>query len=244
MNQTHFNGWGREGFLKVFLVIIIVLLLVPHFVRDDYAYIVIQCSFFALMLLLVYSIHTSSILCLIEMSCIALFIIFDLISLYYASISHMLVAYGFGIVFLILVVFDLLKNIIYSSVISTNVIFGSLIVYFLMGILWSKIYFVENVLHPGSFYSVQNTLDFRHTSFSESYNLQFNLLYYSFCVLSTLGLGDIIPIDNQAKTFTLLEAMFGQLFLTVIIAKLVSTWRQKESGSVVENIETIINPEK
>ena len=47
------------------------------------------------------------------------------------------------------------------------------------------------------------------------------LLYLSFCTLTTLGYGDIIPLRGVAQTACYLEAVVGQIFLTVLVARLV-----------------------
>jgi hypothetical protein len=67
-------------------------------------------------------------------------------------------------------------------------------------------------------------VNFDATNFLSNYEQQFNFLYYSFATLATLGMGDIIPLNHLAKSLTVTEAMFGQLFVAIIIAKLVSVW--------------------
>jgi hypothetical protein len=46
-------------------------------------------------------------------------------------------------------------------------------------------------------------------------------IYYSFVTLTTLGYGDISPITPEVKTLSILEAVVGQLYLAVILARLV-----------------------
>lgn len=231
MNGNSPNQWRLNGFIMVFLIVISIFLVVPHFIRNEDAYVVLQCSFFIGMLAVVYSLNHSRFWYFLELGCVIPFIIFDTLSLYYQSISYMLIAYAFSLIFLAVIMFHLIKKIVSTPLVSTNLIFGSLLAYFLAGILWAKLYFIENTLAPGSFHSgFTHLVNFNHIHFSESYNLQFNLIYYSFCTLTTLGLGDIIPLHNQAKALTLLEAMFGQLFVAIIIAKLVGVWRSPNSN--------------
>ena len=47
------------------------------------------------------------------------------------------------------------------------------------------------------------------------------LLYFSYSTLTTLGYGDILPLSAPARTFSYLEAIVGQIYLTVLIARLV-----------------------
>ena len=45
--------------------------------------------------------------------------------------------------------------------------------------------------------------------------------YFSFVTLTTLGYGDMTPLTRPAKNLAVLEAIFGQLYLAVLIARLV-----------------------
>jgi voltage-gated potassium channel Kch len=45
--------------------------------------------------------------------------------------------------------------------------------------------------------------------------------YFSFTTLTTVGYGDIIPHSAAARTLASLEAVTGQIYLTVLVARLV-----------------------
>jgi hypothetical protein len=49
-----------------------------------------------------------------------------------------------------------------------------------------------------------------------------NFIYYSFVCLTTTGFGDIAPISGGARTLSVLESVFGQLYVAILIARLVS----------------------
>ena len=51
---------------------------------------------------------------------------------------------------------------------------------------------------------------------------QQDFIYFSFVTLTTLGYGDMSPVAPLAKTLAWFEAVVGQLFLAVTIARLVS----------------------
>jgi voltage-gated potassium channel Kch len=48
------------------------------------------------------------------------------------------------------------------------------------------------------------------------------LLYYSFVTLTTVGYGDVTPLAPAARSLAITEALIGQLFPAVLIARLVS----------------------
>jgi hypothetical protein len=52
-------------------------------------------------------------------------------------------------------------------------------------------------------------------------------LFYSFVTLTTTGYGDLVPAGNPGRTFAVLEALLGQLFLVTAVAKVVNVWRPK-----------------
>jgi len=88
---------------------------------------------------------------------------------------------------------------------------GALAVYLVIGLGWAHLYLLVNYLKPGSFQgSVPLT-----TSVHEWY-------YYSFCTLTTLGYGDIIPVHPIARSLAIGEALFGQLYLAVLVARLIA----------------------
>ena len=118
-----------------------------------------------------------------------------------------------------------MKKIVRAALINADLIFGALMVYLLAGILWANFYLIENILSPGSFQGA-GILTFDSSTFLTIYEQQFNFLYYSFATLATLGTGYITPLNHLAKSLTAMEAIFGQLFVAIIIAKLVSVWWQ------------------
>jgi hypothetical protein len=49
------------------------------------------------------------------------------------------------------------------------------------------------------------------------------MFYYSFTTLTTLGYGDVTPLSGPAKSLATVEAIIGQMYIAVLIAKLVGT---------------------
>lgn len=83
-------------------------------------------------------------------------------------------------------------------------------VYLLIGVVWQDLYVLLNIVIPGSFNSVLLTgKDF---------------LYFSFITLSTLGYGDITPVIGPARALAYTEALIGQLYLTILVARLVGLY--------------------
>jgi hypothetical protein len=56
-------------------------------------------------------------------------------------------------------------------------------------------------------------------------------IYFSFMTLTTLGYGDLEPVGEVARGFAILEAVAGQLYLTVMVARLVSLYGSNLSAA-------------
>lgn len=48
------------------------------------------------------------------------------------------------------------------------------------------------------------------------------MIYFSFVTLTTLGYGDVSPVNDYARSLATFEAMTGQLFIAVLLARLVA----------------------
>jgi voltage-gated potassium channel Kch len=53
---------------------------------------------------------------------------------------------------------------------------------------------------------------------------QASAIYFSFVTLATLGYGDITPRGDIARGIAIIEGVGGQLFLAVLVARLVSLY--------------------
>jgi hypothetical protein len=104
--------------------------------------------------------------------------------------------------------------------ITFNMICASLCVYLLLGVLWAMGYSVLEVLEPGSFlFTLAGEDQHYHMRFGGEESIY--PLYYSLVTMTTLGYGDIVPTSPSARMFAAVEALTGQLYLAVLVARLV-----------------------
>jgi ion channel len=102
-----------------------------------------------------------------------------------------------------------------SKTVTSDIIYSALSVYLLMGLIWSTIYAMLEMLVPNSF----------HLNVDLARHGGLELIYFSFVTLTTLGYGDITPLTNRARSLAILQTVTGQLYLAVMIAWLVSRYK-------------------
>jgi len=88
---------------------------------------------------------------------------------------------------------------------------AAIAVYLLFGLAWANAYLIVMQLHPDSF---QSTVPLSSSNVNEWF-------YYSFVTLTTLGYGEITPVSQVARGLAVGEAVTGQLYLAVLIARLI-----------------------
>ena len=115
--------------------------------------------------------------------------------------------------FFLAIVILLISQIAASKKVNTKVIIEAINGYLLSGILFASL----------------TNLIMQSSSGAYSFQLEheagiIDVIYYSFVTLTTLGYGDIVPVAPFAKSLSVLNAVFGQIYLTVIIALLVGKY--------------------
>ncbi len=117
----------------------------------------------------------------------------------------------FGILFLAFMVIVILSFIFGEQEVTSNTIYAAIVVYLLIAIMWAFIYSVLESINPGSFAISESQIEVERPLF----------IYYSFITITTLGYGDITPVTATANSFSFLEAVIGQIYLVVLVARLV-----------------------
>lgn len=91
---------------------------------------------------------------------------------------------------------------------------GAVAVYLLLGLEWTNFYELVFRLWPDAFHFTR----FEQAAARPTHGLA----YFSFVTLTTLGYGDITPLHPVARSLAVGEALVGQLYPAILIARLVS----------------------
>ncbi len=108
-------------------------------------------------------------------------------------------------------VFVIVLFIFEAPVVTRNTISAAVVGYLFVALFFTNLYLMLEIISPGAF-------SISHDQIMADPSI---LRYFSFVTFSTLGYGDVVPISSQAKTMAISEALIGQIYLTVLIARLV-----------------------
>jgi hypothetical protein len=114
---------------------------------------------------------------------------------------------------------SILRTVLRRGPVDSERIWGALSVYLLFGILCGMIYCLCEQAWPGS-------LAFANRTAGAELTLR-DTIYFSFVTLASLGYGDIAPRAGPVQFVAVVEAITGQLYLIVLVARLVSLYNRE-----------------
>lgn len=125
-----------------------------------------------------------------------------------------------------LVVFSLLtiimasRQVLLTGAVDSNKIVGAICIYLLMGIAWAEAYLLVERLFPGSIPALSGENWRHHVE---------DALYFSYITLTTLGYGDISPVQPLARYLAYIQAVVGQFYLAIVVASLIGARMSDDS---------------
>ena len=125
------------------------------------------------------------------------------------------------VLYLLLLIAFILRDLFSSTEVTNDRLCGALSAYILLGVLWGFLYTGVELLAPGSFFFMPGLDGVSMQEASGEIHHTGVLFYYSFVTLTTLGFGDITPVGHTAQMLTMWEAIAGQAYLTILVARLV-----------------------
>lgn len=121
--------------------------------------------------------------------------------------------------FVLFVTVSELRSVLRQKRVTGETICMAVSVYLLAGFAWALLYIVMFERHPESFAGVGALVPNGAHGLPRAFPL---FGYYSLGTLSTIGGGDITPVTLQARYATVAEAIMGQFYLAILVARLVS----------------------
>ena len=114
----------------------------------------------------------------------------------------------------------MIRHIAKSQKVTLTIIVNSINGYLLIGILGAVLLAIAETTQRFFFHINTGAINFAGDAAAGFHDY----LYFSFVTLTTLGYGDITPVSALAKSLTVVIAISGQLYLTILIALLVGKY--------------------
>ncbi len=141
----------------------------------------------------------------------------------------------------------MLEDILQGEV-NLNRICGGVCVFILIGLCFAMLHMIVAAGDPHAYRDNLETSNNFGDALSHEYRYPI-FVYFSFCTLSTVGYGDIVPVTRLARSCSMMEAVTGQLYLAILVARLVGlhiagTASKSQSVPEIVEVETAETDEK
>lgn len=207
------RSFTTHDFFYIFIALIALLVLVPMSRDNPAVYTSISAILSLMVLNVIYNARESMKTVVIDV----LVLFPGLILSWFYVFTNSKINYSwlhlFYILFYLYIVYIIIVRIIKSRQFTSNTIFGSISIYIAMGIAFGYLYTLIYSVEPSSF---------SHIVYHTDAQLLNELVFFSFMTISTVGYGEIMPINPVSSAVVTIEAIFGQLYIAVVIAKVVS----------------------
>lgn len=140
---------------------------------------------------------------------------------------------GCRVIFMVLVVLTILIDLFRSRKVSGDTLAGSVCVYLMLAVIWGYLFLLIEVMVPGSFSFTQGQARM-HLWLSREF---FPFFYFSLVTMTTVGYGDMSPVTTEAQTFATFEAIIGQVYLTILVARLVGMYLLHQQNDSMRRAE-------
>lgn len=139
-------------------------------------------------------------------------------SVFSKSIEHLTLVLGriSSTILLAFIVIIILRTLLTRP--EEDSIAGAFVGYVLIGVMFAEIFSLLELLVPHSFQAGPASL----RDFDDPLQRWLMLEYFSFTTLTTLGIGDVVPVTPMARGLTIWEVICGQFYLAVLVAGLIN----------------------
>ena len=123
--------------------------------------------------------------------------------------------YGFALVAFAILAWLILGLVLRTGRVTIHRVQGAVLVYLILAMMWVQAYRIIALYDPGAFVVLDEVKRVDADVMSK-------LALFSFSVITAASFIDLTPVNPVARSLAMLEALTGQLYLVILIARLVS----------------------
>ena len=113
------------------------------------------------------------------------------------------------------VVVCLFRYVLRDDIMTLDELFAAGSLYAMLAFVFAYLYSVIEYLSPGAFF-------INESNNPDGIFSWFEMLYFSFTCLTSVGFGEITPVSDQARSFVMMQQLVGVLYLAIVISRLIS----------------------
>lgn len=113
------------------------------------------------------------------------------------------------------VVVCLLRYMLHDEVMTRDELFAAASLYVLMAFVFAYLYALVEHLQPGAF-------AINPANNPDGLTQWWDLLYFSFTCLTSVGFGEITPTNDHARSLVMIQQMIGVLYFALVVSRLVT----------------------
>lgn len=117
----------------------------------------------------------------------------------------------FHVPFYFFVSYAMIRYLFHDDRVTRDELFATGAAFTVVAWAFAYVYAAAQVIWPTSFVNVDGVGDLPW----------FELLYLSFTTLTSVGLSDVLPVEDHARSFVMIEQVAGVLYVALVIARLV-----------------------
>lgn len=124
----------------------------------------------------------------------------------------------FYIIFYLFIFWEVMRQITLTKEVRLNVVIGSFCGYLLLSMGVVFCFILVELLHPNSFHGLSEDIPSKYNQLS----------YFSFITLTSIGFGDIYPINDSSRLTVAFFGMLGQFYMVAVVGIIISKFTSNQ----------------
>jgi hypothetical protein len=213
----------RSRYLLLLIALLVLLVAYPFWGRDVVGLATFDIMLWGVLLGGLWALHRNRGLLRVALAMALAAFLANVGTYLFPTREAVLVSCLLDLALLIFVTAIILSHVVEEGKVDADRIFGAVCGYLLIGLTWALIYGALDLVQPGSFDlgEAGAPADAPEADPAPHFADMDPFLYYSLVTLSTLGYGDIVAVTRAARSLSALEAVVGQLYIAVVVARLI-----------------------